>query len=249
MNLSHIAFSDVMDSIGGGSLKLPLKPPDRPQDDPLLAIHTGFSIGLILTLGTTRRQEKTSLTPWRRHTILAEQIFSFAPSDDGLGFEIKKLDDEVRRHYRLPSGCTTFVLAQGSPLEVGTISQASVLYVDEKILQRIQAAPNSRQARGYQRTIGAELVGDLIMRSHAELQRAEHIHSSLSDLEGTLASRIVSLLWQKAKPSSGPRLRPEDVYQELVTEPQRLVCRAQALFNLRPLIIDTLSGEGEPDDL
>lgn len=243
LNLSHVAFLQSLDELHFGKIEIEVSRPIDTSCDPLRAIHTNFSIDVYLTLATDMRSSVTSLKPWKKHTILAWAPFSFLSKDDGVGLNIEKLDDEMRSRRRLPEKCATYIESGGSPLECTRLNECSTLYVDEKLIEKIKYVGNSQAGRAFQRSVGVDLISDVIMRSHSELARPENLELTMNDLRDTVAGKVIRSFLMKSQPRTGARLTESDILSEVRSDPERSIARAQSFFSMRAEMLRTFDGE------
>jgi hypothetical protein len=243
LNLSYIAYLQPLDDIEFGKIEIEVSRPTDIYRDPLRAIHTNFSIDVYLTLAIDKKSSATSLKPWKKHTILAWVPFSFLSKDDGVGLNVEKLDDEVRSRRRLPEKCATYIESGGSPIECTRLNECSTLYVDEKLIEKIRYVGNTQAGRAFQRSVGVDLISDVIMRSHSELTRAENLELTINDLRDTVAGKVIRSFLMKSQPRTGARLTESDILSEVRTDPERSIARAQSFFSMRVEMLKTFDGE------
>jgi hypothetical protein len=247
LNLSCVGASKLLSDLDSGSLLLPVPRPSDDAEDPLRARHSGFGILVLMTLDREMANKRKLLVPWRRHTILARAEFNFSSNDEGPGLRIEKLTEEVRDANRLPLTCLSFVSLTESPLESSNLKDNCTLYVDEKIGEKIKYAPNSPASRALQRTVGLDLLSDLVMKAHGELSHPDKSETQWTEVSDTVVGKVVKNILSRAQPRTGPRMSEEDLFNELKQDPYRSISRMQSFLGVRNEVLRTFDGEEDTE--
>lgn len=249
MNLSNVVFSELASDLDNGSFVVPINNHAREDIDPLRAVVTGFDVQVVLTLDRQRSVAAGSLAPSLRHSILSEVRFGFSSSSgEGTGLNYHRLNDEVRAVEGVPREATIFIKRIESPAAVNRLSDVMAIYVDSQLLDRMMARRRTGAGKLHIAQLGIAILSDVVLRSSLDLNRRILENGSaptLESLKKTVTGKLIEMVSKKGQPV-GRRYESEQLFEELIERPEKMLTRVQALYGSRGNALDSFETEGDP---
>lgn len=186
----------------------------------------GVAIDIYVVLArTVPERDRRPLRPWRAGTWLARGSFAVRCRDDAELFRPRLLDNEQRANLGLPDGTMTFAEFNGDVADP-EVPPPDVLefWVDEELLQAIDAQRRSPASELIQRWLFAEFVSAVIRKyaDEAAAVPAGGVHT-YDETKGSLVARIVAMLRGRGDADD----ERDDLLREFRDTPELAVARVQ----------------------
>jgi hypothetical protein len=246
MNLGHLAYNEPIRSGLETPIRVPLLMASSPATDPLHAAQTGFRVRALITLDRPRPTDPDSLTPSKRHSILSEADFwvlSLGQQADGL--EIHRLNANVRQVENVPGNTLIYIKPlEDSPLDCRTLDEAMTIFLDDRIMSKIEVAPNHVESRLQMSLIKQAILTHVAQRSVADIVRLknEGQATSFDDVKSTLLGGVLKSVEKQGQALTGPRASAESLFKEMMDQPHQFAARIQAVAALRTRADETFEG-------
>jgi len=206
----------------------------------------GYSLQFVMVLNNDL--EPKPLRPRRKGTILASSSLTISTSDPRGGLKPQKLTNEIRQENLLPSSTWFFVKKLDSYLDAQSLSDAFVVYVDEKILDNSQKlSGGARRVTEHMFTVPA--LAEVIHGASRELGDGDYDDDSF-DVGN---SAVLALIYDRVTKVNGELLSHADFLKMLRENPGRVTSLSLAAGDMKKrlnvavdkLIGEELSGEDE----
>lgn len=156
----------------------------------------GVTVDTYVALAETLPEEhRAPLVPWRVGTWLSHTRFRVSCWEDAELFRPQPLDQQRRDELGLPEGTVTFAEFDGDVADPESDSaDVCTFWVDEELLQTLDAQARSAAADLLQRWLFAEFVSSVVSHYSAGVSGASAPPDRMDDLQGSLFGRVVLLL-------------------------------------------------------
>lgn len=151
---------------------------DRDRFPLILRDRSGFNLTVAVVLMHNNTPEP--LRPSMPGTWLARRDFRITPERDESSFSPEPLTDALRAEYSIPSGSTSFIKIEDNLETAEPISEAVRVFVDEKVLNTLHAAPNEPLAKYIQTDLA---VTTMVTVAHAAYQRIAKPGGAVTEAE------------------------------------------------------------------
>jgi|688.fasta_scaffold225915_2 hypothetical protein len=199
----------------------------------------GYSLQIVMVLN--HDLEPKPLRPRRKGTILASSSLTISTSDPRGGLKPQKLTNEIRQENLLPSSTWFFVKKLDSYLDAQSLSDAFVVYVDEKILDNSQKlSGGARRVTEHMFTVPA--LTEVIHGVSRELGDGDYDDDAYVDG----SSAVLSLIYNRVTKVSGETLSHADFLKMLRENPGRVASLSLAAGEMKRRLnvaVDKLIGE------
>jgi hypothetical protein len=238
MNLGFLAFSECLDRILDFPLTVAISDESLPASNPVLAIHTGFSVRCVLTLENDRVLDSKSLAPSKRHSIVSESSFRFSSaSDEPEPLTIHQLDDDARATHHVPEN-TLIYISRGdlSPLEAHVLPDVMKIYVDAAVLDKLQSFPKHVETTLQKGLLIQAIYNEVILQSIVDISQRRSEGRAVpteEDIKRTLLGTLLNQIVKKGTSKTGKKVTVEILLEELINNPSKLFARIQAVASLR----------------
>lgn len=201
----------------------------------------GVTVDCYLALAQTLSpDQRVPLVPWRIGTWLSHARFRVRCREDAELFRPQPLDSEKRTELGLPEGTVTFAEFDGDVADAEADSaDVCTFWVDEELLQAIDAQARSGTAEVLQRWLFAEFVAAVLHRYSAATCGTSTPQERIDDIRESLIGRIVLLL--AGRNADGERL--EALLHTCVKSPAEVLAIAQDRLRLRRAAVSSLKGQ------
>ena len=232
LSFTEIIFDHPVSVLERLPIKVNLTNP-RPK-----ALSTGFHGGVIIVyLLLTRNIERHVLRPWRKGTWLARARFRLSRSQTRL-FRLTPLSDEQRMRLGLPQDVARYLdMSDHDPMQNYDKSSPPIFYVDEELLAKLDAQPNSKISRYLQ----IQLVQDFILGviTSPAVQGEGSTDLDWEDLSGSLLGRILNFV---ASPRASANTKMA-LFEEIRNNPSLVAARVEDVIGLRKELLVALAEE------
>lgn len=191
----------------------------------------GVTIDAYVALArTVPESTRRPLRPWRSGTWLAHGRFTVRSRNDAELFRPHLLDKEQRERLGLPGGTMTFAEFDGDIADPEVpAADAVVFWVDDELLQAIDAQRRSPAGELIQRWLFAEFVGAVIRKhAHDAAANPDAGGRTYDEMKGSLIARIVALL----RGQGGVDDQRDDLLREIRQTPELSIARVQDRISL-----------------
>ena len=223
LKITEVVFEHSLSDIKGLPATVNLST-SRPK-----ALRAGFHGATITAyLLLTRDIKPSPLRPWRKGTWLARAKFKLVSRSSTSLFRPTALDDEQRDRLGLPKGVVRYLeMGDHEPLQTYDQSYPPTFYVDKKLLDSLDARPNSKLSRFIQ----VQLVQDFIwgVLSSPAVQEAELTDLDWTDLNDTLLGRILNFI---AGNKASNEYRNE-LIRDVQNNPTKVIAQVENRIGLR----------------
>ncbi|WP_419840556.1 hypothetical protein [Candidatus Poriferisodalis sp.] len=201
----------------------------------------GVTVDCFLALARTLpADQRVPLVPWRIGTWLSHARFRVRCWEDAELFRPQPLDQEKRMELGLPEGTVTFAEFDGDVADAEADSaDVCNFWVDEELLQTIDAQARSGTAEVLQRWLFAEFVSAVIHRYNAVAPGASAPQERIDDIRESLFGRIMLLLAGRGADDE----RLDALLHVCVKSPAEVIAVAQDRLRLRKAAVASLKGQ------
>lgn len=233
LRITEIIFNHPVSDLERLPIRVNLSNPRRK------ALSTGFHGGVIIAyLLLTKDIERHVLRPWRKGTWLARARFRLLSRSQTSLFRLTPLNDEQRTRLGLPNGVARYLdMSDHEPLQNYDNTYPPTFYVDEELLTKLDAQPNSKISRFIQ----IQLVKDFILGviNSPAVQEEGSTDLDWGDLANTLVGRILKfVIGARASSDQGMAL-----FEEMINDPSRVAARVEDAIGLRKELLVALAEE------
>ena len=204
----------------------------------------GYSLQFVMVLNEDL--EPKSLRPRRKGTILATSHLTITTSDPRGGLKPQKLTNEIRQENLLPTSTWFYVKKLDSYLDAQSLSDAFIVYVDEKILENSQKlSGGARRITEHMFTVPA--LTEVIHGASRELGDGDYDDDAFADG----SSAVLALIYDRVTKVNGELLSHADFLKMLRDNPGRVSSLALAAGDMKRRLnvaVDKLIGEDEEEE-
>ncbi len=233
LGFTEIIFDHPVSALERLPIRVKLTNP-RPK-----ALSTGFHGGVIIVyLLLTRNIERHVLRPWRKGTWLARAKFRLLSRSQTRLFRLTPLSDEQRMRLGLPKDVARYLdMSDHEPMQNYDKSSPPIFYVDEELLAKLDAQPNSKISRYLQ----IQLVQDFILGviNSPAIQEEGLTDLDWDDLSGSLLGRILNFV---ASPRASASQKMA-LFKEIGNNPNLVAARVEDAINLRKELLVAMTEE------
>ncbi|WP_420437120.1 hypothetical protein [Candidatus Poriferisodalis sp.] len=191
----------------------------------------GITIDAYVVLArTVPESDRRPLRPWRAGTWLAHGRFTVRCRNDTELFRPHLLDKEQRARLGLPDGSMMFADFDGDVDDPEVpAADAVTFWVDEELLQAIDAQRRSPASELIQRWLFAEFITAVIHRYANEAAASPNAgRPTYDEIKGSLIARIVTMLAGR----SGADDERDDLLRDIRHRPELVIARVQDRISL-----------------
>ncbi|WP_420610541.1 hypothetical protein [Candidatus Poriferisodalis sp.] len=201
----------------------------------------GVTVDCYLALARTLpSDQRVPLVPWRIGTWLSHARFRVRCWEDAELFRPQPLDQEKRTELGLPEGTVTFAEFDGDVADAEADSaDVCTFWVDEELLQTIDAQARSGTAEVLQRWLFAEFVAAVLHRYGVAALGTSAPQERMDDIRDSLFGRIVLLLAGRGADDE----QLDALLNTCVNSPAEVIAVAQDRLRLRRAAVASLKGE------
>ena len=132
--------------------------------------------------------------------------------------------------------------AEATPLESKVLAEVMTIYVDDRVLSKIQVAPNHPESKLQKALLHEAILNDIALRSLAELRGDPPSYDAIKE---SLLGSLLKVLAKKGQARTGTRQTPDDLMSELFGNPSKFLTRIQAVVSLRNRADEAFEGSEE----
>ena len=232
LKITETIFDHPVSALESLPIRVSLSHP-RPK-----ALSTGFHGGVVIAyLLLTKDIERHALRPWRKGTWLARARFRLSRSQTRL-FRLTPLSDEQRMRLGLPKDVARYLdMSDHDPMQNYDKSSPPIFYVDEELLAKLDAQPNSKISRYLQ----IQLVQDFILGviTSPAVPGEGSTDLDWEDLSGSLLGRILNFV---ASPRASANMKMA-LFEEIRNNPSLVAARVEDVIGLRKELLVALAEE------
>ena len=201
----------------------------------------GVTVDCFLALARTLpADQRVPLVPWRSGTWLSHARFRVRCWEDAELFQPQPLDQEKRTELGLPEGTVTFAEFDGDLADAEADSaDVCTFWVDEELLQTIDAQARSATAEVLQRWLFAEFVSAVLHRYSAATASSSAPQERIDDIRESLVGRVALLVAGRGADDE----RLDALLHGCVKSPAEVIAVAQDRLRLRKAAVASLKGQ------